>query len=390
MTEGFILVDTIIYKIIPSTLNNSNYISLQNISNNLYLRHKNGYLIESQMDESKVFKYDSSFYPTYYGNYITLSCSNPGMNKYKIAKARLGCGYGLSTSDQFYFKYFLKQSDMLLFLTSPIFNNEINSRLLQVEKSTSQIHQDFSTYIKRINYLHSIKKVPPARGRLRILQKAYLALLLILDEIFERMGLKYWLFAGTLLGAIRHAGWIPWDDDIDLAMLRDDYDKLQKIVLILQKIIPNLDFTSYFVSHIFIKGSPIQIDIFPFDLYSAAHAEKGLSSVRSIVRSFNTTWDFSENFRLERIINKSPQDIIKMVESAQKGLEKSECGTTFIAGGPEWANRIKKERVRYVYEYDWVFPLHKATFEHHDLPVPHMSDIILTDDYGDYENFPPD
>lgn len=56
-----------------------------------------------------------------------------------------------------------------------------------------------------------------------------LDLLQVLFEVCKRHGLCIYAEGGTLLGAIRHKGYIPWDDDIDLTMMRDDYDKLMAL-----------------------------------------------------------------------------------------------------------------------------------------------------------------
>lgn len=60
------------------------------------------------------------------------------------------------------------------------------------------------------------------------LKKIQLKILDTLDAFCKENNIKYWIDYGTLIGAIRHEGYIPWDDDIDVGMLRDDYNKLLK------------------------------------------------------------------------------------------------------------------------------------------------------------------
>lgn len=70
----------------------------------------------------------------------------------------------------------------------------------------------------------------PDGSTLREAQLRMLEILKTVDEICRRHGLKYWLTCATLLGAVRHGGFVPWDDDLDIAMMRDDYLKLMEIL----------------------------------------------------------------------------------------------------------------------------------------------------------------
>lgn len=75
------------------------------------------------------------------------------------------------------------------------------------------------------------------------IQKGELEVLKKIKQICDEIGLNYFLFCGTLIGAVRHKGIIPWDDDIDVGMMREDYEK----------------FVSYCASH--------SEDLLPFQLY---------------------------------------------------------------------------------------------------------------------------
>jgi lipopolysaccharide cholinephosphotransferase len=68
----------------------------------------------------------------------------------------------------------------------------------------------------------------PDGSELRNIQLRELEILKYIDRVCKKYNINYWLSSGTLLEAVRHGGFIPWDDDVDVEMLRDDYHKFEK------------------------------------------------------------------------------------------------------------------------------------------------------------------
>lgn len=70
----------------------------------------------------------------------------------------------------------------------------------------------------------------PEGSPLRMHQLRMLGMLEYLDSVCRRHGIPYWLSSGTLIGAVRHGGFIPWDDDVDIEMLDADYHRLIEVL----------------------------------------------------------------------------------------------------------------------------------------------------------------
>lgn len=248
-----------------------------------------------------------------------------------------------------------------------------------------------------------------------VLRKKQLVQLYILeafDNFCKNQGLNYYLIGGTLLGAVRHGGFIPWDDDIDVAMIRNDYENFCKIFpknndFVIQNIntTDNIYFKYFAKLRITgtdsdeenIKHLPIDkgifIDIFPLD-YSS-HPESILLSVRRILVDFlfairSTKLRTSRPKQLWKRVLKVPIFILSQVIPLKVvdylitkimtcGSESDQYFTYFGTYGHK-----KETMPRAVYGNP-----RELKFENRNYFVPHDSDYYLKKVYGDYMTLPP-
>ena len=113
--------------------------------------------------------------------------------------------------------------------------NKLPKKLKKSEKLTILLMRFYKFLIKHkkndekenpmLNFLFKSTDIK-VTGTLRNIQLMYLELLKFIDNVCNKYDLEYWLAYGTLIGAVRHEGFIPWDDDCDIIMMREDYNKL--------------------------------------------------------------------------------------------------------------------------------------------------------------------
>lgn len=249
---------------------------------------------------------------------------------------------------------------------------------------------------------------------IRKLQKAELMVLKDVAMICEDNGLKYYLIGGTLLGAIRHQGFIPWDDDIDIVMFRDDYDKLFDIMnrdyrdkYFVQRFETDPNYSRY-IMKIRLNGTKhvenrvsdvamnhgIYIDIFPIDYLKNAglvtHIRGGV--LRALFAYKNVKHSQNRYTGIKRIASYPvllltkiiPEKIInKWFDDVCVVDNKKNC--SYVTN---FASHFKWKKQMYPREYfdDGVY----LNFEGTQFKAPKEYIKILERLYGDYMKLPPE
>jgi lipopolysaccharide cholinephosphotransferase len=244
-------------------------------------------------------------------------------------------------------------------------------------------------YVKDLLKAHiDIGKIPPARGNLKIIQDSSLSLLSVFDKIAKKHNIIYWIDSGTLIGYVRHNGFIPWDDDIDIAMLRSDYDKTLKIL--------ETEFNKdgfYFICgdiiRLYYKDTPAQVDIFPLDSGFSKEPLVG-GEYTSFITELNSI-KAQIRFDRKKIKKQTPfvpsEDILKALSERDKILLKNKKPTTegFLFYGVE---TIVKDRS--LFAYSDIFPLAPAEFMGIKTFIPQNWSYYLFLQYGDFMALPPE
>lgn len=256
---------------------------------------------------------------------------------------------------------------------------------------------------------------------LKKIQKLELGILKDFVSICEKYDITYFLVAGSALGAVRHRGFIPWDDDIDVALPRKDYEKFLSVVTTefpnKYNIINTENYKDYplFTTQLALKGTKfvlenfkdlnipfgIYLDIFPFDgmcndkhkaiiharktwlwgkIQILASISKPYVSYKGITR--NIIWMLTSLIHhILKLFHISSYNIYVKVKRLSMKYNSTDnkrlnffCNTNYM-----WEVLHIKE----------IYPLKKIEFEGMQVNVPNKVESYLTRRYGDFTKLPP-
>ena len=241
----------------------------------------------------------------------------------------------------------------------------------------------------------------------------------IFDEIIricKKYNLKYALIGGSTLGAVRHHGFIPWDDDIDLGMPRKDYEKFCELCkteldakrfmlqnfdtepncgLIFGKVRRlNTTLSEYYSYHIDMNQG-VWVDIFPYD-YVSNNATTRKSDIRSL--------KFYQNLYIIKCGYKFPNNrsnTLKIAYDIAKGGLRLWSKNRLIKKVKQIMIKYDKDTTDYIFPYGGVYTdkdllpgdtfdnLIQVSFEGRKVNIYKEFDKYLTTLYGDYMKLPP-
>lgn len=228
------------------------------------------------------------------------------------------------------------------------------------------------------------------------------------DSFCKINNLKYVLAYGTLLGAIRHNGFIPWDDDIDIMMPREDYDKFCNLFigknLKLMCCDTDSDYPYPFAkvidanSVLFEDGSKynklgVYIDVFPMDYRpSSINYNKFCRKIEF----WNRVWLYKSisNSAKCSIVHKIYHEMIRVLTCLISCRHASDKVRNLIHKYANSKSNIIglysfRGGIRFELPYDAYFDIDKHVFENMEFNIPKQYDLVLSKIYGDYMCLPP-
>ena len=271
------------------------------------------------------------------------------------------------------------------------------------------------------------KRFNPEGSLLRRQQMRMLEILVEIDKICKKHDIRYWLSSGTLIGAMRHNGFIPWDDDLDIEMMRSDYVRLMEVLpselpdwLALQNDETDPNYFFYYAkvrdrrSKMLEQNNydrlwqeqGIYIDIFPLEQHPIWLHKLTEKTVGHMYKIWRTSTDDTKAIRKvrrifdfnNRFVFPCLRALLSIFRSALPlGSSKNFQFSIFRSALPLGSSKnfqfstitsgmgIPFHKRRYL---DEIFPLTTHVFEGREFPVPHDADAHLRHLYGDYMQLP--